>query len=50
VIDRAKGIVMRAKGIGEDEAYALMRKAAMDQGKKLAEVAQALVTAAELLK
>jgi two-component system, response regulator / RNA-binding antiterminator len=50
VIDRAKGIVMRAKGIGEDEAYALLRKAAMDQGKKLAEVAQALVTAAELLK
>lgn len=50
VIDRAKGIVMRAKGIGEDEAYALMRKAAMDQGRKLAEVAQALVTAAELLK
>jgi len=50
VIDRAKGIVMRAKGITEDEAYALMRKAAMDQGRKLAEVAQALVTAAELLK
>jgi two-component system, response regulator / RNA-binding antiterminator len=50
VIDRAKGIVMRAKGIGEDEAYSLMRKAAMDQGRKLAEVAQALVTAAELLK
>ena len=50
VIDRAKGILMRAKGIGEDEAYALMRKAAMDQGKKLADVAQALVTAAELLK
>jgi two-component system, response regulator / RNA-binding antiterminator len=50
VIDRAKGIVMRAKGIGEDEAYALMRKTAMDQGRKVAEVAQALVTAAELLK
>jgi two-component system, response regulator / RNA-binding antiterminator len=50
VIDRAKGIVMRAKGIGEDEAYALMRKAAMDQGRKVADVAQALVTAAELLK
>lgn len=50
VIDRAKGIVMRAKGISEDEAYALIRKAAMDQGKKLADVAQALVTAAELLK
>lgn len=50
VIDRAKGIVMRAKGIGEGEAYALMRKSAMDQGRKLIEVAQALVTAAELLK
>jgi two-component system, response regulator / RNA-binding antiterminator len=50
VIDRAKGIVMRAKGISEVDAYALMRKAAMDQGKKLADVAQALVTAAELLK
>ncbi len=50
MIDRAKGIVMRAKGIGEDEAYALLRKAAMDQSRKLADVAQALVTAAELLK
>lgn len=50
VIDRAKGIVMRAKGISEEEAYALMRKAAMDQGRKLAEVALALVTAADLLK
>lgn len=50
VIDRAKGIMMRAKAITEDEAYALMRKAAMDQGRKLADVAQALVTAAELLK
>ena len=50
IIDRAKGLVMRAKGIGEDEAYALIRKAAMDQGKRISDVAQALVTAAELLK
>lgn len=50
VIDRAKGLVMRAKGIGEDQAYALIRKAAMDQGKRIADVAQALVTAADLLK
>jgi response regulator NasT len=50
VIDRAKRIIMHAKGIGEDEAYALMRKSAMDQGKKLADLAQALVTAADLLK
>jgi two-component system, response regulator / RNA-binding antiterminator len=50
VIDRAKGIVMRARGIGEEEAYALLRKTAMDQGRKLAEVAQALVMTADLLK
>ncbi|WP_434289179.1 ANTAR domain-containing response regulator [Celeribacter sp. SCSIO 80788] len=49
VIDRAKGMLMRARGIGEDEAYALLRKAAMDQGKRVADVAQALVTAAGLL-
>ena len=49
VIDRAKGMLMRAKGIGEDEAYALLRKTAMDQGKRVADVAQALVTAAGLL-
>jgi len=50
LVDRAKGMLMKAKGIGEDEAYALLRRAAMDQGKKLGEVAAALITAAELLK
>jgi response regulator NasT len=50
LIDRAKGILMRAKGIGEEEAYGILRKTAMDQGRKLAEIASALVTASELLK
>ena len=50
IIDRAKGILMRAKAIGEEEAYARMRKTAMDQGRRVAEVAQALVLAAEMLK
>ena len=50
LIDRAKGILMRARGIGEEEAYALLRKAAMDQGKKVVDMAQALVMATELLK
>ena len=49
IVDRAKGIVMKARGLGEEEAYALLRKTAMDQGKKVADVAQALVTASELL-
>ncbi|GIT90097.1 two-component system response regulator [Jannaschia pagri] len=48
-IDRAKGILMRQRGIGEEEAYGLLRRTAMDQGRKVIEVAQALVTAADLL-
>jgi response regulator NasT len=49
VIDRAKGMLMRSRGVGEEEAYALLRKAAMDQGRKVADVAEALVMAARLL-
>lgn len=48
-IDRAKSLLMNAKGLSEEEAYALLRKAAMDQSKRIGEVAQALVTASELL-
>lgn len=49
VIDRAKGLLMKAKGIDEDAAYALLRKTAMDRGRRVADVAEALVTAAGLL-
>ncbi len=49
VIDRAKGLLMKARGVEEEEAYALLRKAAMDQGRRVAEVAEALVTASGLL-
>ncbi len=48
-IDRAKGLLMRARSVNEDEAYNLLRKTAMDQGRKVIDVAQSLVTAAELL-
>lgn len=50
IVDRAKGILMTARGLTEEEAYRLLRKTAMDQGKKLSDVAQALVTASELLQ
>lgn len=50
VIDRAKGLLMKAKQIDEQAAYAILRKAAMDQGDRVADVAQSLVTAAELLR
>ncbi|MEM6479518.1 MAG: ANTAR domain-containing protein [Pseudomonadota bacterium] len=49
VIDRAKGLIMKARGVDEDEAYSMLRKAAMDQGKRLADVAEALVASAGLL-
>ncbi|HLL28639.1 MAG TPA: ANTAR domain-containing protein [Xanthobacteraceae bacterium] len=50
VIDRAKGILMKAKNLTEDEAYSLMRKTAMNEKKKIAEIAQSIITAAEMLK
>jgi response regulator NasT len=50
VIDRAKALVMSAKGISEEQAYALMRQVAMNESKKLAEVAHSIITAAELLR
>ena len=49
VIERAKGTLMKSRGITEDEAYSLLRKTAMNQNRKIAEIAQSLVTAADLL-
>ncbi len=49
-IDRAKGLLMRARSISEDEAYTLLRKTAMGQGRKVIDVATALVTTADLLR
>jgi response regulator NasT len=50
VIDRAKGILMKAKSITEEEAYALLRKAAMNENRKIAEIAQSVITAAEMFR
>jgi response regulator NasT len=50
LVERAKGILMRQRGLSEDEAYALLRKAAMSDNKRLVEVAQAVITAAGLLR
>ena len=50
VIDRAKGILMAQKNLGEEEAYALLRRAAMNNNKKIVEIAQSIVTASEMLK
>jgi response regulator NasT len=49
LIDRAKGLLMTRHQIAEPEAYTRLRKAAMDKGLKMADVAQRIVDAADLL-
>jgi len=49
LVDRAKGILMKSRGLSEAEAYALLRKTAMNQNRKIGEIAQSLITAAGLL-
>lgn len=48
-IDRAKGILMKTRGLSEEEAYQRLRRTAMNQNRKIIEVAQSLVLAADLL-
>ena len=50
LVDRAKGMLMTAKGLREEEAYDALRRAAMAQGRKIVDIARALITAADLLK
>ena len=50
IIDKAKGILMKTRGIDEEAAYALLRKTAMDQNRRIADVAERLVSAFDLLK
>ena len=49
LIDRAKGLLMQRQGLSEQEAYDKLRKAAMDRGLKLADVAQRMLDMADLL-
>ena len=49
VIERAKGILMKMRGMSEEQAFALLRQTAMNEKKKLADIAQSVVTAAGLL-
>ena len=49
LIDRAKGLLMQRQGLSEQDAFARLRKAAMNKGMKLADMAQQMVEMAELL-
>ncbi|WEX11469.1 ANTAR domain-containing protein [Chelativorans sp. AA-79] len=50
LIERAKGILMRSRGVSEEEAYALLRRAAMNQNRKISEIAQSLILASGLIE
>lgn len=49
IIDQAKHLIMHARQVSEDEAYKMLRKTAMNQNRKITEVAESLVSSASLL-
>ena len=49
LVDRAKATLMKARGIDEDAAYKLLRTAAMNQKKRIADIAKAVISASEVL-
>ncbi len=50
IIEKAKGILMKKRGLDEEAAYALLRRTAMSNGKRIADVAESLISTVELLK
>jgi len=50
LIERAKGFLMKERGMSEEAAYTLLRKAAMNENRRISDVAQSVVTASRLLK
>ncbi len=49
LIEQAKAILIKTRGLSEPEAYALLRSTAMNQNRRMVDIAQSLVTAASLL-
>lgn len=49
VVDRAKGLLMEKRGLSERDAYALLRKMAMDKSMRLVDVGRRVIEMAELL-
>ncbi len=50
LVDRAKAILMESRGMSEADAYALLRTTAMNQSRRLGDIADALITANVLLE
>lgn len=49
LVERAKGIIMDTKGLSEDQAYKVIRKMAMNHNRRVGEVAEQIISAAEIL-
>jgi response regulator NasT len=50
LIERAKGILMKERGVNESDAYGLLRTAAMNENRRIIDVARGVVSAAGLMK
>ena len=50
LVERAKGILMKERGVTEADAYALLRTAAMNENRRIVDMARSVVSAAGLLK
>ena len=50
LVEQAKAILTKSRGLSEAQAYALLRTTAMNQNRKIVDIAQSLVTAAGLLE
>lgn len=48
-IEKAKGIIMRTKSLSEDQAYNAIRKLAMNKNKRIGDIAEQIISAAEVL-
>ncbi|MEO0700471.1 MAG: ANTAR domain-containing protein [Pseudomonadota bacterium] len=48
-MDKAKRILMKTKGVTEPAAYAELRQKAMSSNRRIADIADAVVTAHELM-
>jgi response regulator NasT len=50
LVERAKGILMKSRRMSEEEAFGTLRRLAMDQGKRLADVADSVITLSRMLQ
>jgi two-component system, response regulator / RNA-binding antiterminator len=49
-VERAKGLLMKARNLSEDEAYHTLRRMAMERNRRMGEVAKSVLEMSELLE